>query len=266
MYTIKAMPSLFKSALFSVILLSFLGLTVKAQIFNINTINCKLSNADTALLNKMGRFEGSFYNQVFETHLNDTVVININLYGKHGEYKKVQKEALNTTFIDGFYSPMENRVFIYKTDDYMKTLIHETSHNILRYNYRNPPQWLNEGIATLLGYLVETTDNRILYVPQTQYIKQVKDSIRAHQFSFDNFFSYKPNDWLDKDKRPMLYATSYSIIYFFVNQDKDYLAPMLVLMKKGYSTQNAIKKTFGSLEGFQNMFYDFYMNGAGTRM
>ena len=89
MFAIKAMPALFKSALFSVLLLSFFSFTVKAQIFRINTINCKLSNADTALLNKMGRFEGNFYNQVFETHLNDTVVININLYGKHGEYKKV---------------------------------------------------------------------------------------------------------------------------------------------------------------------------------
>jgi hypothetical protein len=148
----------------------------------------------------------------------------------------------------------------------MNTLFHETSHNILRYNFPRPPQWLNEGIATLLGYLVENTDNRILYMPQAMYAKQLKDSIRAHQFNLNNFFNYKSADWYDKGKRPMLYATSYCIVYFLINQDKDYLAPILVLMKKGASTPNAFKATFGSLDNFTREFYDFYLNGAGTRL
>jgi len=248
------------------VLLLTLSHTAKAQLFHINTINCKLSAAELAQLNKMGKFEASFYNQVFGTQKNDSVTIDINLYGKHKEYNQVQKDEMNTTFIDGFYSGAQNKIFIYKTDNYMNTLFHETSHNILRYNYPNAPKWLNEGIATLLGYLVETIDNRILYMPQANYVKQVKDSIRARQFSLNNFFSYKNSDWLDKDKRPMLYATSYSIIYFLINQDKDYLTAILLLMKKGYSTQAAIKSTFGSLNNFSDQFHTFYIYGAGTKL
>jgi hypothetical protein len=252
--------------LFTFILLAALSRSVNAQLFHINAINCKLSSEDVALLNRMGKFEATFYNQVFGTQKNDSVTIDINLYGKHGEYKQVQKEAMHTTFIDGFYSSRENKIFLYKSSDYMKTLFHETSHNILRYNYPNPPQWLNEGIATLLGYLVETTDNRVLYIPQAGFVRQVKDSIRARRFDMNNFFRYKNSDWFDEGKRPMLYATSYSIVYFLVNQDKDYLTQILVLMKKGTSTYNAFKIAFGSVEEFQKQFYSFYLTGPGTSL
>lgn len=238
-----------------------------AQLFRINTINCKLKAEDLALLNRMGKFEANFYNQVFNTTRNDSVTVDINLYGKHREYNQVQKGELNTTFIDGFYSGRENKIYLYKGDDYMETLFHETSHNILRYNFPHAPKWLNEGIATLLGYLVETTDNQVLYVPQPGYIRQVRDSITARSFNLNNFFSYRDNDWLDKDKRPMLYAASYSIIYFLINQDKrDYLGQVLVLMQQGYSTPNAFKKVFGSTDAFAQKFYYFYVHGAGKRL
>ncbi|MEO6523749.1 MAG: hypothetical protein ABIN91_18850 [Mucilaginibacter sp.] len=242
-------------------------LPAKAQIFRINTINCKLSNADTALLNKMGRFEANFYNQVFKTTRNDTVTIDINLYGKKREFNDLQNGATaNATFADGYYMPAKNKIFIYKTDNYMRTLFHESSHNLLRYNYTNPPKWLNEGIATLLGYLVETTDNRILYMPQAGIVKMVKDSIRARTFNLNNFFKTPNSDWYIKKKADMLYATSYCIIYFLINQDKDYLAPILVLMQKGYSTDRAIKEAFGSLNNFAEEFYDFYLRGAGIKI
>ncbi len=250
----------------SLLFVFFIVQTSKSQVFHVNTINCKISSEDMALLNRMGKFEAMFYNQVFGTQKNDTVSININLYGKRSEYNSVQKEAMHTTFIDGFYSPMQNKIFMYKTDEYMKTLFHETSHNILRYNYPNPPQWLNEGIATLLGYLVETTDNRVLYVPQSQYVRRVKEGIRNGKFTFNDFFAYKNSDWFDEDKRPMLYAASYSIIYFLVNQDKDYLGQILVLMKKGASTYNAFKTAFGSADEFEKQFRIFYTSGPGINL
>jgi len=250
------------------VLLLFIALSypAKAQFFYIDKINCKLSSDDEALLNRMGKFEAQFYNQVFSTQKNDSVNIVIELYGKHGEYKQVQKDQLNTTFIDGFYSPMQNRIFLYKSDHYMETLFHETSHNLLHYNYPNAPKWLNEGIATLLGYLVETTNNQVRYVPQSDYVRQVRDSIRNRKFELEQFFNYKNSDWFVEAKRPMLYATSYCLIYFLINQDKDQLGPILVLMKQEYSSSNAIKKTFGSFENFNSKFLYFYTVGAGTAL
>lgn len=237
-----------------------------AQIFQINYIHSKLTTEDTATLNRMGRFEVNFYNQVFNTKRNDSAKVVIDLYGRQGEYNKVQKAAMNTTFIDGFYSPFENKIFLYKSDHYINTLFHETSHALLRNNFPNPPKWLNEGIATMMGYLVETTDNEVYSVPQHSLIKMLRDSIHERSFNFNDYFRYKASDWTDKDKRPMLYATAYGIIYFFVNQRKDHLSSLLVLMQKGYSTRNALIKEFGSLENFEREFFYFYMMGDGRKV
>ena len=147
----------------------------------------------------------------------------------------------------------------------MNTLLHETSHNILRYNYPNAPRWLNEGIATLLGYLAETSDRHIGYVAQGSYIRKIRDSIKAGLFNLDNFFNYKDADWFNKDKRDMLYATSYCIIYCMTKFEKDYLGQVLVLMKRGYSTQNAIKTVFGSMDKFRDLFKFFYTVSVGPQ-
>jgi hypothetical protein len=157
----------------------------------------------------------------------------------------------------------ENKIYLYKSGRYMETLFHETSHNFLRNNYPNAPKWLNEGMATLLGYLVETTDDRVLYMPQRYMIRQVRDSIRAYHFSFNNYFSYRDADWFNEAKRPMLYAGAYAIIFFLINQEKDHLAPLLVYMKQGYSAPAAFKKEFGSIDEFSRQFFSYYTSGGG---
>jgi len=236
-----------------------------AQIFHINSINCRLSDDNIAQLNRIAKFEADFYNDIFGTQKNDSVIVDINIYGKQKEYNVVQKDAMNTTFIDGFYSPRDDRIYLYKSDMYMNTLFHETSHKILRNNFTNPPQWLNEGIATLLEYLQETPGSKkIVYIPQRIYIRQVRDSIKANRKYLENYFKYKTTDWYDQTKRPMLYATAYCIVYFFINIDRDYLEPTLNLMKQGYSTPMAIQKIFGSFDKFNQRFYDFYTAGAGS--
>src|ERR1700760_2113491 len=108
MLSLKAKPNLKPASYFAAIKPAFYILCfalifccseTQAQIFNINTINCRLSAEDMATLNLMGKFEANFYNQVFKTQKNDSVTIEINLYGRHGEYNKVQKDEMNTTFI-----------------------------------------------------------------------------------------------------------------------------------------------------------------------
>ena len=234
-----------------------------AQTYHIDYIHSSLSDKDLALLNRMAKFQAGFYNQVFQTTKNDSITINVSLYGRHGEYKDVQKGEIHTTFIDGFYMGMENKIYLYKSEHYMETLFHETSHNFLRNNYPNAPKWLNEGIATLLGHLVETTDDRVLYMPQRNFIRQVRDSIRAYHFSFNNYFSYKAADWFNEAKRQMLYAGAYALVFFLINQEKDHLAPILTYMKQGYSTQAAFKKEFGTIDNFSAQFFAYYSTGGG---
>jgi hypothetical protein len=239
--------------------------TLHAQVLQFNNINCKVNADDRNLLEKMIKFEGNFYNSVYHTQKNDSLVININLYGKRREYNDVQKKALNTTFIDGYYSPMEKREYVYKNDTYMNIIVHETSHYILHNNMSNPPRWLNEGLATILGYLVERTDNQIYYLVQHPMIRQVQDTIRARTFSMQKFFTYQDADWYNEARRPMLYSTSYSIIYFLLNQDdKDYLSEFLILLQKGYSTQAVINKLFGNMRSFEGRFISFYVSGHGS--
>jgi hypothetical protein len=246
-------------------LLAISCLSAQAQKFNVNTINCKLSKDNWAYLNKIGQFEAKFYNVVFNTTANDTLPIQINLYGKLAEYNQVQKEAMNTTFIDGFYSPAANRVFVYKSDRFMEILLHESSHNMLQNNMRNSPEWLNEGIATLFGYLI-VQNNDIYYNKQQWLIKIVKDQIFTGKFNLSGFFKYRQADWYDKDARDYLYGVSYCLVYFFVKDDIENLQNVLLLMKQHYTTQAALAKVFGTFERFEKRFTDFYKPEVGYRL
>jgi hypothetical protein len=237
-----------------------------AQLFRINTINCKLNKDDLDLLNRMGKFEAAFYNQIFSTTKNDSVTVDINLYGRMSDYKQVRKITGVPTYADGYYSPAENRIYLYKSDRYMRTLLHETSHNLLQYNLARTPRWLTEGIASILENLVETTDNQILYMPQGPRVRQVRDSIRARTFEITNYFNISELDWMRVDKAQMMYSSAYSIIFFLINQHEDYLTQMLVLMKQGYTAQNALKKTFGSMEQFRQKYNYFYIFGDGRAL
>lgn len=247
------------------VLLLSLSLSAQAQKFDINALNCHLSTADMAMLNKIGQFEAKFYNVVFNTDVNDSLPIRINLYGKQSEYNKVQKDAMHTTFIDGFYSPGNNQVFLYKGDRYMEIMLHESSHNMLRNNLRNPPTWLNEGIATMFGSLL-IKDNDIYYNRQNGSIKILKDRLYQGTFNLAAFFNYKQNDWYNKDARDYLYAVSYCIVYFFVKDDIESLQNVLTLMKQGYSTTDALAKVFGSFDRFEKRFKDFYKPEVGYRL
>jgi hypothetical protein len=255
---------LIKSAVTCVWLLT-LTLSAQAQRFDVNAIDCHLSNNDMTTLNRIGQFEAKFYNVVFNTAINDSLPIRINLYGKKSQYINVQKSALNTTFIDGFYSPGVNRMFLYKGDRYMEIIIHETSHNMLHNNLPYPPIWLNEGIATLFGYLV-VKDDGIFYNRQDRYIKMVKDGIYKGNFNLQSYLGYQGPDWYDKDKRDYLYGVAYSLIYFFVKDDIENLQNILVLMQHGYTATDAITKVFGSFEHFDKRFRDFYKPEVGYRL
>lgn len=250
----------FLSALFILCCLS-----AQAQKFDINTIHCKLSEKDVAMLNQIGKFEAKFYNTIFNTTANDTLPIRINLYGKRDEYNAVQKDAMHTTFIDGFYSPGVNQVYLYKSDRFMEIMLHESSHNMLRNNLRNPPTWLNEGIATLFGNLVIQNDG-IYFNRQTGYIKMVKDQMFKGTFNLAAFFNYRQSDWYDKDAREYLYAVSYCLVYFFVKDDIENLQNILTLMKQGNKTPDAIAKVFGSFDRFEKRFSDTYKPEVGYRL
>jgi hypothetical protein len=245
-----------------VFLSATIGLSTRAQVLKLNTINSYLSNEDRDYFNKIAVFEVKFYNTVFETQKNDSCLVVINLFGKQKEYNVVQERAMNTTFIDGFYSPSKNMVFLYKSDRYMNTLIHETSHCILENNFKHSPQWLNEGVATLFGNLV-IQNGQVYYSKDLGYINYVKDMIYDGKFNLKSFFNYNPHDFADATKRTYVYALSYDIVFFLVNFDIDYLQRTLVLMQQGYSTMDAFGKVFGGFDKFEKRFADFYKPGVG---
>jgi hypothetical protein len=252
-------PSLVKRLITCIALLGTSHI-VCAQKFEVNAIHCSMNADDIAMMNKIGKFEGHFYNVIFNTGINDTVTVKINLYGRHGEYKKEQNNDIHTTFIDGFYSGDQNQIYLYKTDDYMNILLHESSHALLRHNLSPSPKWLNEGIATLFGRMVIDNKDQVFYVKQTHYIKGMKDIIATGSFNLTDFFHYRSSDWFDADKREALYTVSYCLVYFFVQTNIDDLQRFMLLLKQGNSTPSAINKMYGSMDKFQNQFLKFYSN------
>ncbi len=249
----------------ALVLISLYNQSACAQKINISTFNCRLNKDDRAYLEKIAKFEAKFYNIIFNTLINDSLPVNINLYGKQNEYNSIQKKAMNTTFIDGFYDPEVNRIFLSKTAFYMNTLLHETSHSLLENNYKGSPLWLNEGIATLFGSLVIQNDE-VYYTKNEYNIKFVKDMMYKHEFSLYEFFKYSNLDFANEQKRPYVYAVSYCLIYFMVKDDINNLQQLTLLLKSGYSTNAAIAKVFGSFNKFEKRFTDFYKPEVGYRL
>ncbi|EHQ30410.1 DUF1570 domain-containing protein [Mucilaginibacter paludis] len=234
------------------------GQPLWAQNFDVNTIHCSMSDDNRATMNKIGKFEGHFYNVIFNTSMNDTVTVKINLYGRKSEYKQVQNENIHTTFIDGFYSGENKQIYLYKTENYMNILLHETSHAILYRNLNNAPKWLNEGIATLFGRMVISNKDEVFYVKQTHYIKLLKGRISDRTFSLEDFFNYKNEDWFNAEKREYLYTVAYCLIYFLAEDNIDNLQRLMILLKEGNSSYAAINKIYGSQSKFEGRFFDFY--------
>ncbi|MEO6524218.1 MAG: hypothetical protein ABIN91_21205 [Mucilaginibacter sp.] len=245
---------------YTLTLLMFCGLAAHAQILHIDSVGCEVNETDTSYLNKMVRHEGQFYNQIFNTHLNDTASIRISIYGKNKAYVKAVKATGLKDLTNGMYSAEQNRTFVFKNEAFMHVILRSVSNNLWRYNYPNAPKWLTEGSATVMSFIDEDENRKLIYTPNFDYNKQIKDLTWGDGIDFDALFMDNNTDWNSKASTngKVLHAVSFCVFYFLVIQDKDYLTPIVASLKQGHTADEAFASAFGSFGVFKDKFTFYY--------
>lgn len=233
--------------------------TASAQTFKIIKVHCQLSREDTATIYKIARYEAAFYNAVFETTKNDSVTINIHVFGRKADFKQTPDgENSLHVFADGYYLDKTGEIFVLKTEHVNSALLHEISHAFLHLNLKNPPKWFDEGLATYFGSLI-VENNQIFYTPVVGRIERIKEMIARKEFDLNDFLQYNNQNWsFNHQAITDKYTIAYSIIYFMVKTNLNLIKQMADGLKNGQTANEVFAEIFGSSEGFTNRYNNFY--------
>jgi len=242
-----------------IILANMFSLPLYSQYVTINLVNCKISETEQKKIEKLIAYERMFCNEIFETRENITAPVKINLYGKSKDYRLEQKKYNAPVKSDGFYINAINEAFVYKSSYYLSVALHEASHSIFQFNFKNSPRWLNEGLAEFFETLDFDSDGNLYSYPQTGRIKSIKAGIDTKDTErLKNFFRIYTGSFYGHDVDDN-YNTAYSVIYFFIKtKTTENLKKIIRLTNQGYDTEKAIELTFGSFAVFEQRYKLFY--------
>ena len=238
----------------------FCGEKSSAQILKIEKIRCSLSKDDTASIKKIARYEVAFYNAVFETQKNDSLTINVRVYGRKKDFLQTPDgtNAINAG-ADGYFLAGTHDVYVLKTEHVNSALLHELSHAILHQNITDPPQWFDEGLATYLGSLI-VDKNEIFYTPVTGRIERIKEMAEKGTLHLAAFLNNKIKWAGDKTTYSDQYTIAYSIIYFLVKTNLNLIKNITDGLKIGQAPITTLSRDFNSFQFFQSRYISFYKN------
>ncbi|RYE37170.1 MAG: hypothetical protein EOP42_00590 [Sphingobacteriaceae bacterium] len=238
----------------------FCGEKSSAQILKIEKIRCSLSKDDAASIQKIAQYEIAFYNAVFDTQKNDSLVINVRIYGRKQDFLATPDgtNAYNAG-ADGYFLAGTHDVYILKTEHVNAALLHELSHAILHQNLVDPPQWLDEGLATYLGSLI-VDKNEIYYTPITGRIERIKELADNGTLHLAGFLNNKAKWAGDKSTYTDQYTIAYSIIYFLVKTNLNLIKNITDGLQQNQAPIVTLSRDFNSFQFFQSKYIDFYKN------
>ncbi|WP_158280779.1 DUF1570 domain-containing protein [Pararcticibacter amylolyticus] len=226
----------------------------------INEVGFKLEDDVKRQISLLAEYEAQIYNGLFDTRRNDSLLITINIYKKFSDYKK---SSLNTggkpISATGFYSPYQKQVFVYKHDDFMRTLVHEMSHCFMHDNMGpEVPRWLNEGVAVFFESM-EVKYNEVSVTVQAGRLSAVRKYVADGDFDLVRFFQTPGTLWLDKSKLDYLYNVSYSIVFFLMRSNPAAARKLIRELSKEKDSVRAIERLpYGRIDQFEARYKLFY--------
>lgn len=243
------------------LLILFFTTNLFAQKLVTNQVDCKLTQIQQEQIAKLAQYEAKIYNGLFDTDLNDSITIFINIFGKAKDYRSAWAQGSKGAPLisnTGYYWPLTNQLYVnLKSDeDFMRVLVHEMSHSFMHHNIKNPPRWFNEGLAEFFESLQIEHDEVYVYI-QTERIKAVKYALNNRNIELSKFITLPDKEWSNKSKMNDLYNTAYSLILFITQYNPVLTQKLVQNLQKGLSSQQAIEQSFGSMEQFEHD-YKFY--------
>ena len=247
------------AACLTLLLILFCSLFTSAQILNIKKYHCRLSKEDTELISTIARYEADFYNAVFQTSKNDSLAINIHIFGRKADFKQTPDGAgVLHVSADGYYMENTGDIFMLKTDHVNSALLHELSHAFLHRNTSNPPKWFDEGLATYFSSLI-VQDKQIFYTPVTGRIERILEMSSNHLLNLTNFLNNNNSNWGNDQKQISdQYTIAYSIIYFLVKTNLNLVKHLADELKAGRASAAVLAEMFGGFVFFESRYNSFY--------
>ncbi len=163
---------------------------------------------------------------------------------------------------------------------------HEGFHQFA-FNYigQTLPTWINEGLAQYFEDAIIVEDKMTTGLANARRVEQVKLALKeGNAFRVEELVETVPDDWSnalrsDPDKAAILYAQSWSIVYFLIHgDDQKYQSAFGTYLRKvgtGRDSPTAYREAFGSseLDGLEKRWRSFAseqtpdpINQAATRM
>ncbi|RYY30444.1 MAG: DUF1570 domain-containing protein [Sphingobacteriaceae bacterium] len=242
-----------------VLFLLFTNSTLTAQNLRIEKIHCSLSKANLASIQKIARYEATFYNAVFDTEKNDSLAIRVRIFGRQEDFKQTPDgENVLHLSSDGYLLANTNQIFVLKSEHVNSVLLHEISHAFLHNNMRNPPQWFDEGLATYFGSLTVEKD-KLFYTPITGRIQRIREMNQNGTLKLADFLNKNERRWTGTDSQISdQYTIAYSLIYFLIKTNLNLVKHLADELNNGQSAFTILSQDFGGFEFFQSKYIKFY--------
>lgn len=125
----------------------------------------------------------------------------------------------------GYYSIKNKEAVIRKSNSVDKTLesvIHETSHLLLSFNYGNTPRWLDEGLAEYFEKM-KLLFSSVEIPPDHRWNNKLKSHLKAGNLvTISEYVTQTPNEWvLANDANDNLgYAYGWSLVFFLMSSEE----------------------------------------------
>lgn len=214
---------------------------------SINDINhvmpAKSINKILPILEKQYQFHKSALN------LPEKLVVPINAFKKKSNYRKFQKKASKTSkSSNGFYSSSRKEVIVNLNDRYIKTILHESQHFILRSAIKSPHKWVNEGLSEFYEQAFIKNDDVYVKI-QKKKLQRLKHLLKdSNKLNLDKFFSTTNKQWANQNKKSKYSSSlSWGLVYFFMDDShRKYIFSKLYsqLTNKNTEALNLIENTY----------------------
>ncbi|MGV3510301.1 MAG: DUF1570 domain-containing protein [Sphingobacteriaceae bacterium] len=233
--------------------------TVFSQKLIINEVGFKLKDEDRKNIELMAQYEAKIFNGLFDTRINDSLTIVLNLYKKSKDYNVVRKEATNVGVHNtGFYSPAKREIFmLYQGMENFGTTLHEMSHAFLHNNMARPPRWLHEGLAEFFRTLT-VVNNEVQVSTLPYHIKYVKTQITEGKLNLDEFFNRGNSSWVGSSNQQYMYAVSYSVVFYMISKKPELMKAVIAELKKRNNIETTITKIYGGIDKLEIDYKFFY--------
>lgn len=232
---------------------------LRAQKLIINVNDGKAIGQDTAMLNRLIKYEAYIYNGLFDKQIPDSLPVVINLYKNRKRFLQVRDSLNSGVTKTGFYLPRTRQCYIYQSGDYLNVTVHEVSHFLMHYhNYYGVPHWINEGLAEFFEGLYVNEKNAVYVDQQTGRLQRLKEYISSKKLDMNRFLGPEMSSWSDNQDIGLKYNIAYGMVYFIIKTHPGNIKLILASLKKGESSVTALANCYGNLDFFVNRFTAFY--------